>query len=337
MKERVRNSRGIIFFRLKSVATVKSLMTVMVVILSSLVMKGEIIGDSIVVVSNNLAKGDTVRYEAAMVRMRIKVNDTIPEGVGTAGIKIVLSDVLENGDKIFEMSEKMPQLDIAGGPEGLNKLMKQLYNIADKPQVFLTDSLGEVKDICNYEDLKMELDSCFNLLDEWVGTLDMEEEQKARMKTVFRAIGEKSISKESILERVKLFQFYGGEYELDTRSTYELRLSVPFLGNQEVDATMDFTCELLDQGDDYELVSFQTDIIYNSDQLMELVKSGFMTDAQIQESGLLDPERPYLSITETAIYEIEVISGKVMKYEDIRRVNGPTEGKLNYTVMQVAN
>lgn len=337
MKKRVGAGRRNKFPRLGSMIAVRSLMFVGMIFMSCLAMKGEIIGDTIVAVKNNLAKGDTVKYDIAMLRLRITGNDTVPEGMAAAQSKIVLSDVLDNGDKIFEMIEKLPELGSTGVPEGLDKLLKQLYSVASKPQQLLTDSLGEVKDICNYEELKMEADTCFKMLEEWVDALDVEEEQKSRMKTTFKGLAEQSMSKESIMEKIKLFQFYGGEYELDTTLTYDIRVTVPFLGNQEVDATVDFTCSLLEQRDDYELVSFQTDVVYNSDQLMDLVKEGFLTEAQIQASGLLDPERPYVSITETAVYEIEVISGKVMKYEDIRRVNTPDGGNLNYTVMQASN
>ena len=297
---------------------------------------GEVIGDSIVAIYNNWMVGDTIKYTTYSSRTKIEKTDTIDEGQSYITFEINLSELLPNGDMIFETRTQIPEIGELGRQEVLRLYFERVLNLLKKPQEFVTDSMGVVKDFRNFDYFLSEMDSCKSILRSWVDTLDMPEVPKAKLISGMEKSLDASLSKESLLENVGMFQYYGDVYKIGT-SSYNVKLPVPFFDNNEVGATVDFTCEVLEKTEDYEIVSLLTNVTYNSDQLMNLVMTSFLTDQQIHDANLDDPERPYISITQSEEYMIEVLSGTVLQIESEKRAVTPEGSRIDYSLVKMLN
>ena len=337
MKERVGDGRGNIFLRLGNAIAVRSLMVVLAAFLSCLAMKGEIIGDTVVVIRNNFTKGETVNYDCGIAQLRIEGNDSILESLSISKAKFTLKDILEDGNKLFEMQMrfKLPE-KIAPDEEKLDEMFKKMLRILEeKPQSFLTDSNGAIKEMCNYNEVSMELDSCLNMLNDWIATVDVTEEEADIMRKIFADMADKMLSEEAIMQKMNLFQYYGDEFYLGT-IIYKMRVKCPLFDSVEVDATIDTTCYLTESSTGGKIVTINNEVIYDGDQIIERMKSGLFTEEQIRATGLDNPETAYMLITDTVTCTIELESGKILKYETTRRVNEPHANNMICTIMRLS-
>lgn len=314
----------------------KFLFSLALLIISAIDISAEIIGDSIVAIYNNWSIKEEADYQAYSTRTKIQGNDSILEASSSLSTKILLKDTLPNGDLLFETTVQMPPLGELGEKEPLREYYERIYDILEKPQSFLTDSLGVMKDVFNYDSFREEMDSCILILHNWIHTLDMSEDQKMAMMNGVDNMIQQSLSKESMLENAGMFQYYGSMYEIGTTS-YEVKIPVPFFNNQEVDAYVTFSCNVLEKTEESELVSIRTDVVYNSDQLMNLFASTFLSDDQLRKSGMLDPERPYISLTQTEEYIIEAISGTILQIESEKKSILPDNGRIDYSIIKMTD
>ncbi len=297
---------------------------------------GEVIGDSIVAIYNNWMVGDTIKYTTYSSRTTIEKTDTIEVGQSSISFEINLSELLPNGDRVFETRTQIPEIGNLGRKEVLRPYYERVLNLLKRPQQFITDSMGVVKDFRNFDYFLSEMDSCKSIFCSWIDTLNMPEEPKAKLISVMEKALAASLSKESLLENVRMFQFYGDVYKIGS-SSYNVKMPIPFFDNNEVGATVDFTCEVLAKTDDYEIISLLTNEIYDCDQLMNLALTSFLTDQQIHDANLDAPERPYISFTKSEKYTIEVLSGTILLIESEKRTVTPEGSLIDYSLVKMLN
>lgn len=305
-------------------------------IISSVDVGAEIIGDSTVAIYNNWNIKDEATYQVYSTRTIIQGNDSIIKAASPSSTKILLKDTFSNGDLLFEWISQLPSLGDLGEKESWREYFERAYNICEKPQMLLTDSLGVLKDIYNYDSFRIELDSCLLIAQNLFKTLDLSEDQKMKFINSFNNVFNQALSKETLMENAVMFKYYGSIYEVGT-TTYEVKIPVPFFNNQEVDAYVNFTCNILEKSEEYELVSLSTDVVYNSDQLMDLLAKTFLSTDQLKMSCLIDPERPYIFMTQTEAYIIEAISGTILQIESEKKSILPDYGRIDYSIMKITD
>lgn len=304
-------------------------------IISAFNLSAEIIGDSIVVLYNNWNINDEACYEAYSRRIKIQGNDSIVESESTMSTQIKLTDILSNGDLLFETRIQLPDLGPLGAKESLRRYYERIYKFLETPQVLRTDSLGVPKELYNIEELRELMDSCVMDLSKWVMTLDIPFETQNTLIDGARNSFKQSLSRENLSENGGFFQLYGSMYELGMKAS-DVKMPIPFFNNQEVDANVTLTCEIVSQDDSCEIVSLKTYTIYDSDQLMELVTQLLPAD-KLKESGFLNPNRPFISITESEEYLIDVLSGTILQIESEKKSIMPNAGRIDYSIMQIIN
>ncbi len=317
----------------------KSTILVLLLLLGSFLNQAdaEVIGDSIVSIYNNWNVGDTAKYTSYSSSSQIENSDTIALPSTSITFEISLTELLSNGDLVFETRTQMPEMGkILVDTGALKSFFERVLNIMEKPQELITDPQGVVKDYRNFDDYVSELDTCRAMLREWAETLDMPYETKTNYINGMEKFLDASLSKESLLKNVRMFHLYGKTYDIGTCS-YDIKMPVPFFGNKEVDARVDLTCEVLETGEDYQIVSIHSLVNYDSDQLMDLFTSAFLTDRQIRDANLDDPERPYISIIQSENNIIEALSGTILQIEKERWTTTPDGGRIERSLVKITD
>ena len=306
----------------------RHLLLLLMVLMAGAQMKGQIVGDSAVIVCNNWLKGDSAVYEKVTQDIKIQNGDTVRSETLTFRKRILLKDIRPDGDLLFEVMTTCEDVDFNNTPQILNDLHHNLQALNKIPQVFLTDSLGNVKDLCNYDELRAEADSCVSGIIEWMRNQPMPEEILSTLINGVENSIEEALSKETLISEAGLFNLYGNEYEIGY-SSQKIMMPIPMFDNREIDATLDFVGQILEKTEEREIVLLRTEVIYDSDQLMSAIWGsilpevpGFMPDN--------DPERPKISITRSDEYVIEVTSGTILKITTLTTTAYPNRIDISY-------
>lgn len=303
----------------------------LVLMVSNGPMKGQIIGDSAVVVRNNWLKGEYALYETGSINLRIVGTDTVrSEGMAMTTC-MTLMDIRPDGDRLFELRTSYDEAILTNTPEILVEMYKKLYSLSDLPQIFLTDSLGMVKDICNYDQIREKADSCLADIEVLLNDLPLPKEIMTPLKSKFENMIEVSLSKEELMKKATFFNYYGKEYELGY-SSHKEKLPLPIYDNQEIDATIDFTCSLVEETADNPMVLLKTETLYDTDQLLQIVRQMLMATGLDAFPDLDNPEQPYMTLSRNDDCVIDLNTGTVMTISSLITTNLPDQKKISYTV-----
>lgn len=317
----------------------KFVFSFVLLLISTINVNAEIIGDSIVAIYNNWRINEEATYQSYSSRTIIQGNDSTTTESPSGSLTILLKDTLPNSDLLFETKMQMPPLGEHGEfdkMEPLRKFFERYNEVLKRPYSFLTDTYGVIKEICNYDLIREEVDSCFLVLQDIVHTLDISEDQKNAITSGFNNIIQQSLSKESLQENAGIFKHYGLVYNIGTTSE-KVKMPIPFFNNKEIDADLTYTCDILEKTEESEVISIRTDAVYDSDQLTNLIATTLLTDDQQRKSGMLNSDRPYIYFSQTEEYIIEVLSGTILQVETEKRTVSPDKSRIDYSIIQLTD
>ena len=315
----------------KTTTLLPHLLLFLMVMMVGAQMKGQIVSDSAVIVYNNWEKGDVVLYETASLTERIVGTDTVRSEGMAMTTSMELKDILPDGDRLFELRSSYDEAILKNTPPILVEMYKKIYSLSDFPQMFLTDSLGVVKDLCNYDQIREKADSCLTDIQALFDDLNLPEELLTPLKSKVKGMMEQSLSKEALMEKVSFFYYYGKEYNLGY-SSYKEKVPLPIYDNQEIDATRDFTCSLVEGPFGNLMVYLKTETFYDTDQLLRIVRDMMSSMGVDAFQELDDPERPYMTLSRIDDCGIDLATGTVMTISSLITTTLPDQKNVSYTV-----
>lgn len=293
-----------------------------------------ILGDSIVFIYNGWLPGDSVQYTNTTTKTVIKGNDTTRNFSINSRFLIGLKEILPDGDEIFEYRPISTEHDDLGEVAPLKPLLDKLRGLKNTRLLLRTDSLGELKSVVNIDEVRSTGDSALNLVRVLPEMAGGGSEARALTDGILDSYIQTAYSPENILGNENIFKFYGNIFETGTSSN-AVRLPIPMLDNKEIDATVDFECSILEATEEYELVLLSTFVNYNSDQLLDLFMSKFLSDKKDQLSFMTSPDRPYASLTVSEKYLIDAVSGLVYIIDTEKRTVLPGTERIDHTVVEI--
>lgn len=327
----------------------------LIVTTSSLYASAEIIGDSIASIVNNWNKGEYATYRNYSGRITIEGRDTIIEREGPETIsKLLLADVLPDDDKVFVVTTEYPdstgmikdlseqsmftittedgteEEDTSKTAKHKAELYSQFLKLMEKPITVITDLSGEVKDIYDYESLRIELDSCFEQIKGNIARADLPDGTMLALMLNMQRLWDQVMSKESLMKRFDLFRFYGYNYPFGTTID---NVKLPLLSEDvEVDATVTFSCEPVETEEGIELVEITSLTTYDSDQVMDYIMSAFMSEEEKKETTLKEPDRPFISMNVSEKFLFEPRDGTLLEYIRQKLTASPEKTIIDFTV-----
>lgn len=315
------------------ISPIKLIMSIILFSCSIGVSRSEIIDSNTVAIYNNWLKGDSLKYECYSAKIDIVGNDTVVRESSESTTRLTLKEIMPDGDLIFESVTKAqpPEMD-AEKAEFMRPFTETLMRIQNKPLLLRTDSLGVFKEIANYDDFKDDLDSCHRILQSWIKNIDFAEEQKSILSDTFEKQWLVAVS-DITKGNSEMFNYYGNVYEIGTTSE-RMKQPIPMFDNAEIDMDIDFTCSVLKAEDDYEIVSLESFATYNSDQLFDLFNKKINIPALTGNKITIDPERPYISITQSEECMIDALSGTIMQIEREKRTIFPEKTHIDYSIIK---
>ncbi len=305
----------------------------LILVLCSISSYAQVIGDSVVAVANNWNVGEYAIYKNYSGRIRIEGGDTITEHEEPVTLtKVLLKEVLPNEDKVFVITteatdsitteENTPQDD----QEELRALFRKLN---ETPVTILTDFSGEVKDIYDYDSLRVKMDSCFNQVITKIKAYDLPEEIEEGLTGNMKRMWDQAATKESLMARCDLFRYYGYNYPIGMSTEH---IKVPLLSeDNKVDATRTFSCEPVETESGVQLIELTSMTSYDSDQVMD----GILSSVIGQKMTLnREPDSPYVSMNVTEQFLFDPETGTVVEYVIEKKANSQDKTIIEYSISE---
>lgn len=317
--------------------------------LYSLSTYGQVIGDSVVAVVNNWKVGDYAIYKNYSGKIRIEAGDTITEYEEPVTLtKILLTEVLPSEDKVFVITTQVADstkadINMPEGPsiptenddsndsqdsfteKDQEELQALFMKLSDIPVTILTDFSGEVKDIYNYESLRTNMDSYFNQIITKISSACLPEEIQEGLTVNLERMWNQAVTKEALMARCNFFRYYGYNYPIGMTSEHT---KLPLLSNDnEVDATVTFSCEPVETESGEQLIEITSMTTYNSDQVMDSILSSVIGQNMTLNR---EADSPHISMNITEQFLFDPQTGTVVAHTSQKKTISQGKTTIEY-------